>query len=90
MLNFYQYFKTPVLNNYNRYYDNIERLEELEYAEWGEIPVGSFDSILHILKRSPEYAYTYAGVALCGRWMEAEPYIMEDSEWFLYKRMWEI
>ena len=44
-----------------------------------------------IIMTDPYYAYTYALKIIKGRWLEGEPYIMEDSFWWdIYKSRFDI
>lgn len=71
MINFYKFHKDQ-LDNHELYANEIEVFEKYGAS------VFSIQNILHIIKKIPQSAYSYATHVIGGRWKEAEPYIMES------------
>lgn len=79
MINFYKYHQGE-LDNRDLYADLLVDAPILVTR-----PNIDVDPILHIIKKSPRYAYRYAKYRLQnGRWVEAEPYIMKDPQYAHY------
>jgi hypothetical protein len=71
MINFYKLYNKTGLDK-EEYSLLLEQLLDEEYTKELEL-------IKHIIKIMPEHAYQYAYKIIGTRWLEAEPYIMEDS-----------
>ena len=75
MIDLYKLHKNPKkLDFYKKY----GRLLDIVIDEIGLRPGINFKRILHIIERSPEYAYLYARDIIKGRFIESEKYIMKS------------
>lgn len=75
MLNFYEYYSTHDLDNYELYNEPITFAMNTNWFNWDKFDCKSIE---HIIKKSPYDAYVYAyGIKDC-RWPEAEQYIIKD------------
>ena len=73
------------------FYKKYGRLLDIVIDEIALRPGINFKRILHIIKKTPEYAYLYATDIIKGRFIEAEEYIKEDKDWWdEYRLKWGI
>ena len=100
MLNLYQYHnQSKKLDMFNIYKGPIAAFMHGEFyvrggmdahAHWRKdllVDKPKFDPILHILKRSPEYAYLYARDIIKSIWIDGEEAITKSSYYsYLYAR----
>lgn len=77
MINFYNYYNDR-LDNQQLYAEPLKYVSPMSEQYKDEV-----EPILHIIKKSPSYAYWYARL-IKGRWIEAEPYIMRDPVYVFY------
>ena len=80
MMNFYEYFNRKCLDLYDKYFDGICQLYQ------GMDPKYNWSKVMHILKKDPFSAYSYAAMVNRRRWREAEKVIQMNQEiWNDYK-----
>lgn len=81
MINFYVYYSNTSLNSYKQYNCCLCKIKDYRlcsYFEWCKV--------LHIIRKSPYYAYEYAVFVLNKRWILAEDVIRTDEVvWTEYK-----
>ena len=99
MMNLYK-FHNCLLNKHDEYADEIELFNNHGCTPgYGinsnpDIKTIPGDSILHIIKKLPQEAYSYAHRVLNSRWLEAEPYILQNPHvayWYtidVIKKRW--
>ena len=75
MINFYRLYNGELDNQHY-----VPLINQLEYS----IISKELEPILHIIKKSPSYAYKYSWHVKNGRWLEAEDVIMTDPEYAYY------
>lgn len=85
MFNFYDIFSKPEAL---LFYDTMGLAFEYEFeGEWTEHHERMLTPVMHIIKKRPEYVYAFAQHAIKGRWIEAEPAVMIDTQYAcLYAR----
>lgn len=94
MLNFYNYYKYPDLDNNSLYRYPLDLFTQWYHGEEKSVYFQDLDDVKHILKRDPSAAYNLAHIIKTGRWLEAEPYIMKDPFYayqyamYVIKRRW--
>lgn len=83
MLNFYSFYSGDNhlynVDLYSSLLDDITSTQKRYRKYWYDKPAKAYTNVLHIIKRSPVYAYAYAAEIIKGRWIEAEPYIMKNA-----------
>lgn len=73
MINFYNLYNKSGLDNSDLYQDQINAL--------GIYNFNNVDNVMHLIKKSPQYAYNYALDVIKGRWEEGEPIIMKNPSY---------
>jgi hypothetical protein len=76
-MNFYSYHSGQ-LDGFDRYFAALHRC-----LHFGICDNYDWNPILHIIKREPSFAYYYAYNILNRRWLEAEPYILNNL-WYAH------
>lgn len=80
MLNLYRYYDNArSLPMYNELNNKLHMLLRSSRNDWGVgITAEDLEPIVQIIKRSPIYAYDYAGKIIKGRWPDGENTIMRS------------
>lgn len=71
------------MNLYNLHNSKLDRYDEYNHLIAsiidGQLSWNDFSPILHIIKKSPTKAFSYAEQVFRCRWLEAEPFIITNS-----------
>ena len=80
MLNVYKYFDEPeALSLYDKLDEKMFKLlTQMNRLDRDPLAKEKLAPAIALIKRSPEYAYSYSKNIIKGRWLDAESIIMKD------------